>query len=146
MVHLSELKRQHWYMVHSVEFSSVFHSYPTLCNPMNQARQASLSINNSRSPPKPMSIKLVMPPNHLILCRLLLLLPSVLPSIRVFSSELALYIRWPKNWSFSFSISPSNEYSRLISLRTDWFDLLVIQSWADYSLYYGWASSSRLKN
>ena len=65
--------------------------------------------------------------NHLILCHPLLLLPSIFPSIRVFSSELALYIRWPKNWSFSFSISPSNEYSRLISLRTDWFDLLAVQ-------------------
>ena len=72
-----------------------------------------------------MSIKLVMPSNHLILCCPLVLLPSVFPSIRVFSSELALYIRWPKDWSFSFSISPSNEYSRLISFRVDWFDLLA---------------------
>ena len=74
-----------------------------------------------------MSIESVMPSNHLILCRSLLLLPSMFPSIRVFSNELALHIRWPKYWSFSFTISPSNEYSGLISFRIDWFDLLVIQ-------------------
>ena len=74
-----------------------------------------------------MSIKLVMPSNHLILCRPLLLLPSVFPSFRVFSSESVLVIRWPKYWSFSFSISPSNEYSGLISFRTDWLDLLAVQ-------------------
>ena len=74
-----------------------------------------------------MSIELVMPSNHLILCRPLFLLPSILPSIRVFSNESALYIRWPKYWSFSFSISPSNEYSGLISFRIDWFDLLAVQ-------------------
>ena len=89
--------------------------------------QASLSITNSRSPPKPMSIESVMPSNHLLLTRSLLLLPSIFPSIRVFSSESALCIRWPKYWSFSFSISPSNEYSGLISFRNDWFDLLAIQ-------------------
>ena len=74
-----------------------------------------------------MSIKLVMPSNHLILCRPLLLLPSIFPNIRVFSSELVLHIRWPKYWSFSFSISPANEYSGLISFRIAWFDLLVVQ-------------------
>ena len=84
------------------------------------ARQASLSITNSRSPPKPMSIESVMPSNHLILCRPLLLLPSIFPSIRVFSNESALHIRWPKYWGFSFSISPSNEYSGLISCRINW--------------------------
>ena len=95
--------------------------------PQTTARQASLSTTNSWSSPKPMSIKSVMPSNHLILCHPLLLLPSILPSIRVFSSELALHIRWPKYWSFSFSISPSNEYSGMISLRMDRFDFLVVQ-------------------
>ena len=85
------------------------------------------SITNSRSLLKLMSIKSVMPFNHLILCRPLHLLPSIFPSIRVFSSELVLHIRWPKFWSFSFSISPSNEYSRLISFRMDWLDLLAVQ-------------------
>ena len=91
------------------------------------ACQASLSITNSRSPPKPMSIQSVMPSNHLIFCRPLLLLPSVFPSIRVFSNESALCIRWPKYWSFSFNISPSNEHPGLISFRTDWLDLLAVQ-------------------
>ena len=109
------------------QFSSVAQSCPTLCDPMNRARQASLSITNSRSPPKPMSIESVMPSNHLILCRPLLLLPSIFPSIRVFSNESALYNRWPKYWSFSFSISPSNEYSGLISFIMDWLDLLAVQ-------------------
>ena len=91
------------------------------------ARQASLSITNSRSLLKLMSIELVMPSNHLILCYLRLLQPSIVPSIRVFSKESVLRIRWPKYWSFSFSISPSNEYSGLISFRTDWFYLLAVQ-------------------
>ena len=93
--------------------------------PWSAAHQASLSITNSRISPKLMSIKSVMPSNHLILCRPLLLLPSIFPSIRVFSNESVLCLRWPKYWSFS--ISPSNEYSGLISLRIDWFDLLAIQ-------------------
>ena len=80
-----------------------------------------------RSPPKPMSIESVMPSNHLILCRPLLLLPSIFPSIRVFSNESALCIRWPKDWSFSFNISPSNEYPGPISFRMDWLDLLAVQ-------------------
>ena len=84
-------------------------------------------ITNSWSPPKPMSIESVMPPNHLILCCPLLLLPSIFPSIRIFSNESALHIRWPKYWSFSFSISPSNEYSGLIWFRIDWFDLFAVQ-------------------
>ena len=94
--------------------------------PCTAAHQASLSITNSRSPPKPMSIESVMPPNHVILCRPLLL-PSIFPSIRVFSDESALCIRWPKYWSFSFNISPSNEHPGLISFRMDWFDLLAVQ-------------------
>ena len=101
----------------------------TLCDPSTwtAVHQASLSITNSQSLLKLMSIELVMPSSHLILCRPLFLLPSVFPSIRVFSQESALHIRWPKYWSFSFSISPSNEYSELISFRMDWLDLLAVQ-------------------
>ena len=95
--------------------------------PWIAACQASLSFTNSRSPPKPMSIESVMLSNHLILCCPLVLLPSIFPSIRVFSNESALCIRWPKYWSFSFCISPSNEYSGLISFRVDWFDILAVQ-------------------
>ena len=91
------------------------------------SRQASLSITNSRSSLKLMSIELVMPSSHLILCRPLLLLPPISPSIRVFSNESTLCMRWPKYWSFSFSISPSNEYPGLISFRMDWLDLLAVQ-------------------
>ena len=91
------------------------------------AHQTSLSITNTQSFLKLMSAALVMPSNHLILCCPLLLLPSVFLSIRVFSNELAVHIRWPKYWSFSFSISSSNEYSGLISFRIDWFDLLAVQ-------------------
>ena len=95
--------------------------------PWTAACQASLSITNSRSLLKLMSIKLVMPSIHLILCHPLLLLPSIFPSIRVFSNESVLLIRWPKYRSFCFNISPSNDYSGLISFRIDWFDLLVVQ-------------------
>ena len=95
--------------------------------PWTTARLASLSIINSRSPPKPMSIESVMPSNHLIFCCPLLLLPSIFASIRVFPNESVLHIRWPKYWSFSFSTSPSNEYSGLISFRMDWLDLLTVQ-------------------
>ena len=95
--------------------------------PLQFGERASLSISNSRSLLKLMSIVLGTPSNHLILCRPLLLLPSIFPSIRVFSNESVLHIRWPKFWSFSFSISPSNEYSGLISIRMDWLDLLAIQ-------------------
>ena len=111
----------------SVHFSSVTQSCPTLCDPMDCTYQASLSITNSRSPPKLMPIELVMPSNHLILCRLLLLLPSIFPSIRVFLNESALPIRWPKYWSFSFNTCPSNEHPGLISFRMDWLDLLAVQ-------------------
>ena len=92
-----------------------------------QYHHASLSITNSWSSPKPKSIQLVMRSNHLILCQFLLLLPSIFPSITVFSNESTFCIRWPKYWSFSFSISPSNEHSGLISFRMDWLDLLAVQ-------------------
>ena len=95
--------------------------------PWTAAHQASLSITNSQSLLKLMSIELVVPSNYLILCRPLLLLPSIFPSIKVFPNESALHIKWPKYWSFSFSISPSNEYSGLISFRIGWFDLLALQ-------------------
>ena len=95
--------------------------------PWTTAHQVSLSITNSRSLPKPMSIESMMPSNHLILCHPLLLLPSIFLSIRVFSSESALHIRWPKYWSFSFNISPSNEHPGLISSSIDWLDLLEVQ-------------------
>ena len=95
--------------------------------PWIAAHQASLSITNSQSLPKPMSIESVMPSNHLILCRPLLLLPPIPPSIRVFSNESTLFMRWPKYWSFSFSISPSNEHPGLISFRMDWLALLAVQ-------------------
>ena len=95
--------------------------------PWTAACQASLSITNSHSLLKLMSVESTMPSNHLILCHPLLVLPSIFPSITVFSKESVLRIRWPKYWSFSFSLSPSNEYSGLISFRIDWFDLLAVQ-------------------
>ena len=110
-------------------FSSVqsFSRVRLFVTPWTTARQGSLSITNSQSLPKLMSIELVMPCNHLILCCPLLLPPSIFPSIRVFSNVSALCIRWPKYWSFSFNISLSNEHSGLISLRMDWLDLLAVQ-------------------
>ena len=112
-------------MLRSAQFSRSVMSDSVI--PWTAAHQASLSITNSRNLLKLMSIESMMPANHLILCCRLLLLPSIFPSIRVFYSELALCIRWPKYWSFSFSISPSNEYSGLISFRIGWFDLLAVQ-------------------
>ena len=114
--------------IFSVQFSSVVQLCPTLCDLMDYiARQASQSIINSPHFLRLMSSKSVIPSNHLILCHPLLLLPSIFPSIRLFSSELVLRIRCLKDQSFSFSISPSNEYSGLISFRTDWLDLLAVQ-------------------
>ena len=110
-----------------VQFSSVTWSCPTLCGPMDCSMPDFPSITNSQSLLKHMSIESVMPANHLILCHPLLLLPSIFRSIRVFSNKSVLCIRWPKYWSFSFSISPSNEYSGLIFFRIDWFDLLAVQ-------------------
>ena len=111
----------------AAQFSSVAQSCLTLCDPMDYSMPGLLSITNSQGLPKFMPIELVMPSNHLILCHLLLLPPSIFLSIRVFSNESSLYMRWPKNWSFSFSISPSFEYSGLLSFRIDWFDLLAVQ-------------------
>ena len=109
------------------KFSSVTQWCLTLCDPMNHSMPGLPIHHHSWSPPKPMSIDLVMPSNHLILCRPLFLLPSILPSVRVFSNESALCIRWPKYWSFSFNISPSHEHLGLISFSTDWLDLLAVQ-------------------
>ena len=109
-------------------FSSVAQSCLTLCDPWTAVHQASLSIANSQSLLKLMSIDLVIPSNHLILCHPLLLPPSIFASFRVFSNESVLCVRWPKYWSFSFSISPPNKYSGLISFSMDWLDLLAVQS------------------
>ena len=114
-------------LLYTFNFSSVAQLCPTLCNPWTAARQASLPITNFRSLPKLMFIELVMPFNHLILCCPPFLPPSIFPSVGVFSNESALRIRWPKYWSFSFSISLCNEYSGLISFRIDWLDLLAVQ-------------------
>ena len=115
-----------------------------LVTPWTAACQASLSITKTWSLLKFMSIELVMPFNHLVLCHPLLLLPSIFPSIRVFSNELALHLRWPKYWSFSFSISPSSEYSGLISFRMDWFDRLDIQGTLKSLLQYHSSKASVL--
>ena len=122
----SQVEKTMYYMIN---FSSVqsFSHVRLFATPWTAAHQASLSITNSWSPPKPMSIVSVMPSNHLILCRPLLLSLSIFPSIRVFSNESALCIRWPKYWRFSFKISPSNEHPGLISFRMDWLDLLAVQ-------------------
>ena len=112
------------YTTGSVQLPSHVQLFAT---PWTAARQASMSITNCQSLPKPMSTKSVMLSNHLILSHPLLLLPSILPSIRVFSNESALHIRWPKYWSFSFNISPSNEHPGQISFRIDWLDLLAVQ-------------------
>ena len=115
------------HLVWSIQFSSVTQSCLTLCNPMDCSTPGSLSITTSWSLLKLMSVESVMPSNHLILYPPPLLPPSVFPSIRVFSNESVLCIRWPKYWSFSFCISSSNEYSELISLRIDWLDLHAVQ-------------------
>ena len=129
-------------------FPSQFSSVPLLsrvrlfATPWIAACHASLSITNSRSSLRLMSIKLVMPSNYIIICHCLLLLPSTFPSIRVFSNESALCIRWPKYWSFSFSISPSNEQSGLISFRMDWLDLLAVQGTLNSLLqHHSWKAS-----
>ena len=117
-------KCPHWEYFRSVQLFSLV---KLIANPWSETRQASLSITNFQSLPKLVSIELVMPSNHLILCCPLLLPPSIFPSIRVFSDKSVFRIRCPKYWSFSFSISPSNEYSGLISFRMNWLDLLEVQ-------------------
>ena len=117
----AQLSDEHFSSVQSLNHVWLF------ATPWTAAHQASVSITNSQSSLKLMSFELVMPTNHLILCCPLVLLPSVFPSIRVFSNESVLHIRWPKYWSFSFSIRPSSEYSGLISFRMDWLDLLAVQ-------------------
>ena len=116
-----------WLYVFSVQFSSVTHSCLTPCDPMNHSTPGLPSITTPPSPPKPMSTESVMPSNHLVIRHPLLLLPSIFPSIRVFSNESALLIRWPRYWSFSLSISPSKEHPGLICFRKDWLDLLAVQ-------------------
>ena len=108
-------------------FSSVAQSYPTVCDPMDCSTPGFPSFTNSQSVLKLMSIESVMPSSHLILCCPLLFLPSIFSSIRVFSNESTLLMRWPKYWSFSFNISPSNEHPGLISFRMDWLDLTAVQ-------------------
>ena len=110
----------------SVQFSSLAQSCPTLCNPMNRSTSG-LPVHHQLPESTQTHLHSVMPSNHLILCHPLLLLPSIFPSIRVFSSESVLHIRWPKYWSFSFNISPSNERPGLISFRMDWLDLPAVQ-------------------
>ena len=131
--------------------SSVFSSVQLLscvqlsATPWTAARQASLSITNSQSLPKLISIESVIPSSHLILCRPLLLMPSIFPRIRVFSNESALHIRWSKYWSFSFNISPSNEHSGLISFRMNWLDLLAVQGTLKSLLQYHSSKASILR-
>ena len=129
-------------MFSSVQLLSHVRPFAT---PWTAACQVSLSITNSRSLPKLMAIESVMPSNHLILCCPLLLQPSIFPSIRVFSNESALCIRWPKYWSFSFNISPSNEHPGLISLRMDWLDLLAVQRILKSLLQYHSSEASILQ-
>ena len=132
-----------------MQFSSVQFSRSVVSDsvtPWMAACQASLSITNSRSPPKPMSIVSMMPSNHLILCRPLLLLPSIFPSIKVFSNKSALRIRWPQYWSFSFNISPSNEHPGLISFRMDWLDPLVVQGTLKSLLQHHSSKASSLQH
>ena len=127
------------------QFSSVAQSCPTLYDPMIAARQASLSITNSWSSLRLRSIKSVMPSSHLILCCPLFLLPPISPSIRVFSNESTLHMRWPKYWSFSFSIIPSKEHPGLISFRMDWVDLLAVQGTLNSLLQHRSSKASILR-
>ena len=127
------------------QFSSVAKSCPTLCDLMNCSIPGLLSITNSWSSPKLMSIESVMPSNPLLLCCFLLLLSPIFPSIRVFSRESALCIRWPKHWNFSFNISPSSEHPRLISFRMDWLDLLAVQGTVKRLLQHHCSKASILR-
>ena len=125
----SKGEKERYIQLNVIQFNSVqsLSGVQLFATPQIKARQASQSINNPQSLLKLMPIELVMPSNHLILCPPLLSLPSIFPSIRVFPNESVLHIRWPKYWSFSFNISPSNEHSGLISFRIDWLNLLAVQ-------------------
>ena len=127
------------------QFSSVARPCPTLCDPMNRSTPGLPVHHQLQSPPKPMSIGSVVPSSHLILYHPLLLLPSIFPSIRVFSNESALCIRWAKYWSFSFNISPSNEHPGLISFRMDWLDLLAVQGTCNSLLQHHSSKASILR-
>ena len=129
-----------------IQFSSVTQLCPTLCDAMDCSRRGFLSIINPQSLLKLISIELVMPSNHLILCHPLLLLPSIFPSIRVFSNQSTLCMRWAKYWSFSFSIIPSNEHPGLISFRMDWLDLLAIQGTLKSLLQHHSSKASMLQH
>ena len=137
-----------WQFSGSVQFSSVqsLSCVRLFATPWTAARQASLSITNSQSLLRLMSVELVMPSNHLILCCPLLLPPSIFPRIRVFSNESVLHIRWPKYWSFSFNINPSNEHSGLISFRMDWLDLLEVQGTLNILFKYHSSKASVLQH
>ena len=132
------------YLIHILSSVQLLSCIPVFVTPWTTACQASLPITNSWSLPKCMSIESVMPSNHLILCHPLLLLPSIIPSIRVFSNESAVRIRWPKYRTFRFNISPSNEHPRLISLRMDWLDLLAVQGTLKSLLQYHSSKASVL--
>ena len=136
------------FVMHSFQFSSVAQSCLTLCNPMNHSTPGLPVHHQLPESTKPMSIESVMPSNHLILCRHhpLLLVPSIFPSIRVFSNESALHIMWPKYWSFSFNISPSNEHPGLISFSMDWLDFLVVQGTLKSLLQHHSSESSILQH
>ena len=150
-----ELKTKHFctwrflyllFMTTDTQFNLVAQSCKTLCNPCTRAHQASLSIINSRSLLKLLSMESVMLSNHLILCHPLFFPPSIFPSIRVFSNESVLRIRWPKHWSFSFNISPSNEHSGLISFRMDWLALLAVQGTLNSLLQHHSSKASILQH
>ena len=136
------------FVMHSFQFSSVAQSCLTLCNPMNHSTPGLPVHHQLPESTKPMSIESVMPSNHLILCRHhpLLLVPSIFPSIRVFSNESALHIMWPKYWCFSFNISPSNEHPGLISFSMDWLDFLVVQGTLKSLLQHHSSESSILQH
>ena len=127
----------------SVQFSSVAQLCPTLCDPINYS-MLGIPVHHQLPEPAQTHVHQVMPSNHLILCHPLLLLPSIFPNIRVFSNESVLLIRWPKYWSFSISISPSNEYSGLISFRMDWLDLLAVQGTLKSLLQHHGSKASNL--
>ena len=140
---MHQLKDRYCHQFSSVQLLSRIQLFVT---PLIAACQASLSITNSWTLPKLMSIESVMPSNHLILCHPLLLLPSIFPSIRVFSNESALCIGWPKYWSFSFNISPSNEHPGLISFRMDWLDLIAVQGTLKSLLQHHSSTGSGTRN